>query len=84
MRQLAILALAAVTVGFGAGQQVDPLARARALHREVPLIDGHNDYPWKLREHNVERDLNRLDIRLAQPTLHTDIPRLRRGGVGGQ
>jgi membrane dipeptidase len=83
MRHLAVLAFA-VTVGLGAGQQVDPLARARALHREVPLIDGHNDYPWKLREQNTERDLNRLDIRLPQPTLHTDIPRLRQGGVGGQ
>ena len=84
MRRLAILALAAVTVGVEAGQQIDPVARARALHRETPLIDGHNDYPWALREHNAERDLNRLDIRVSQPTLHTDIPRLRQGGVGGQ
>ncbi len=65
-------------------QQGDLVARARALHRETPLIDGHNDYPWALREHNAERDLNRLDIRLPQPKIHTDIPRLRQGGVGGQ
>ena len=25
------------------------LDRARALHRQVPLIDGHNDFPWALR-----------------------------------
>jgi membrane dipeptidase len=64
--------------------QGDLVARARALHRETPLIDGHNDYPWALREHNAARDLDRLDIRMPQPTLHTDIPRLRQGGVGGQ
>ena len=50
----------------------------------MPLIDGHNDYPWALREANAERDLNKLDIRMPQPKLHTDIPRLRAGGVGGQ
>jgi len=83
MRFVLLLVLAAAA-GLQAQQGGDPLARARALHREVPLIDGHNDYPWKLREHNAERDLNRLDIRVAQPTLHTDIPRLRQGGVGGQ
>ncbi|OFW04494.1 MAG: membrane dipeptidase [Acidobacteria bacterium RIFCSPLOWO2_02_FULL_68_18] len=70
--------------GLQAQQGGDLLARARALHREVPLIDGHNDYPWALREHSAGRDLDTLDIRTAQPTLHTDIPRLRQGGVGGQ
>jgi membrane dipeptidase len=70
---------AAVTIA-----QDDFLARARALQKQVPLIDGHNDYPWALREHNVERDIGKLDIRVAQPRIHTDIPRLRAGGVGGQ
>ena len=28
----------------------DLLERARRLHREVPLVDGHNDYPWAVRE----------------------------------
>jgi membrane dipeptidase len=83
MRLVLVLILAAIA-GLQAQQAGDPLVRARALHREVPLIDGHNDYPWALREHNAERDLNRLDIRVPQPKLHTDIPRLRQGGVGGQ
>ena len=65
-------------------QTGDVLSRARALHKQVPLIDGHNDYPWALREQNAERDLNKLDIRMPQPKIHTDIPRLRAGGVGGQ
>jgi membrane dipeptidase len=67
-----------------ASAQGDFLARARALHRETPLIDGHNDYPWALREAKVDLDINRLDIRTPQPKIHTDIPRLRAGGVGGQ
>ena len=73
-----------MTIGLDAQQDADLLARARALHKQVPLIDGHNDFPWALRQHNAARDLNRLDIRLPQPKLHTDIPRLRAGGVGGQ
>ena len=64
--------------------QGDFLARARTLHRQTLLIDGHNDYPWALRENNAERDLDKLDIRVAQPKIMTDIPRLRDGGVGAQ
>ena len=63
--------------------QSDLTDRARALQREVPLIDGHNDYPWALRQ-EADRDLDKLDIRVAQPSIHTDIPRLRAGGVGAQ
>ncbi|HEY8549244.1 MAG TPA: dipeptidase [Vicinamibacterales bacterium] len=59
------------------------LERARKLHREVPLIDGHNDIPWAMRE-GAWYDFDKIDLRLPQPSLHTDIPRLRAGGVGGQ
>ncbi len=66
-------------------QQADTAlsTRAQALHKQVPLIDGHNDYPWALRE-NAERDLDKLDISKPQPSIMTDIGRLRAGGVGGQ
>jgi len=84
MRYLVVLLILAVAVGPQARQGGDLLARAQALHKQVPLIDGHNDYPWALRQDNAERDLNKLDIRMPQPKLHTDIPRLRAGGVGGQ
>ena len=59
------------------------MAHARALHKQSPLIDGHNDYPWALRE-KADRDLAKRDIRQPQPDLHTDIARLREGGVGAQ
>jgi membrane dipeptidase len=64
--------------------QGDPMARVRNLHRQVPLIDGHNDYPWALRGLDPGRDFAKADITGSVPTLHTDIPRLRQGGVGGQ
>src|SRR5437660_2092623 len=56
---------------------------ARVLHREALLIDGHNDLAWQFREHK-DPFFRRLDIARPQPTLHTDIPRLRQGGVGAQ
>ncbi len=62
----------------------DPnLARARAILRRVPLIDGHNDYPWEVHE-KAKGDILRFDITKPQPQLHTDLARLRAGGVGGQ
>lgn len=64
--------------------QPDYLARARALHAQSLLIDGHNDYPMALREHDPAASLDTLDISKPQPSIMTDIPRLRAGGVGGQ
>ena len=63
------------------------LERARALLREVPLIDGHNDLPWQLRKRAQGR-LSVLDLEAAttqlDPPMHTDLPRLKQGQVGGQ
>ncbi|MFD3695557.1 dipeptidase [Streptomyces sp. NPDC058646] len=60
------------------------LAEARELLAEHPVVDGHNDLPWALRE-QVRYDLGRRDISADQSgRLHTDIPRLRAGGVGAQ
>jgi len=83
MKRALVLLLLAVPAA-AATQDADLLARARALLRASPLIDGHNDFPMALQENNAQRDLDRLDIRMPQPKLHTDIPRLRQGGVGGQ
>ncbi|MFR0353001.1 dipeptidase [Streptomyces sediminimaris] len=59
------------------------LEEARELLRAFPVVDGHNDLPWALRK--VGYDLDARDIAVAQNThLHTDIPRLREGGVGAQ
>jgi membrane dipeptidase len=61
-----------------------PLDTARALLREFPVVDGHNDLPWALRK-QAGYDLDALDIAGDQHEhLHTDLPRLREGGVGAQ
>ena len=53
------------------------------IHRSALLIDGHNDLPWRCRELN-DLALALLDLRKPQKDLHTDLPRLRQGGVGAQ
>ncbi|HEX2190995.1 MAG TPA: dipeptidase [Longimicrobiaceae bacterium] len=58
------------------------LRRARRLHREVPLVDGHNDLPFEIRV-KAGGDLARMDPDGPLPGQHTDVPRLREGGVGG-
>ncbi|MYW69482.1 membrane dipeptidase [Streptomyces sp. SID8379] len=58
--------------------------RARELLAEFPVVDGHNDLPWALRN-QVTYDLDARDIAADQSAhLHTDLARLRSGGVGAQ
>ena len=81
------LMVAMASLGAGTRQATPDalLERAKALHRQVPLIDGHNDFPWALRETSPARDLERArHLTVSQPSIMTDIPRLRAGGVGGQ
>jgi membrane dipeptidase len=53
------------------------------VHRAGLLIDGHNDLPWMFRE-KKDPSFQVIDLRKPQPALNTDIPRLRKGGVGAQ
>ena len=55
-----LLALPGVSAN---GQTADPalFEKARRILREVPLIDGHNDLPWALRE-QVKNQLDRIDL----------------------
>lgn len=48
-----------------------------------PVFDGHNDLPWELRE-IAGNDATAYDIGHRQERTHTDLPRLREGGVGAQ
>ncbi|WP_030393455.1 dipeptidase [Kitasatospora purpeofusca] len=60
------------------------LERARAVLRTAPVVDGHNDLPWAMRE-QVGYDLDALDLAADQSArLHTDLVRLTAGGVGAQ
>ncbi len=56
---------------------------ALRIHREALLIDGHNDLPWQFREKG-DLSFRKIDLRQPQKDLHTDIPRLVKGGVGAQ
>lgn len=60
------------------------LDRARALLREHPIFDGHNDLPWTIRQDlDARGDLAAYDL-TRRTRGHTDLPRLREGGVGAQ
>jgi membrane dipeptidase len=70
----------------------DLAARVNRVLARTPLIDGHNDLPWLIRE-RFKSDLTRVDLRadtsvITPPPgavpLMTDIPRLRAGHVGAQ
>ena len=77
-------ALIALIGMLTAGLQDDPyLAQAKLLHAKYPLIDGHNDLPWRMLR-NFERNFDNFDIRNRHEDGNTDIPRIREGGLGGQ
>lgn len=56
---------------------------AAQIHAAGLLFDGHNDLPWEIREKG-NSSFDALDISMPQPSLHTDIPRLRQGGLKAQ
>ncbi len=59
------------------------LEHVRALLTEHPVVDGHNDLPYAARE-LTSYDWGCLDVGRGGTPTHTDIPRLRTGGVGAQ
>ena len=62
----------------------DPgILAARELLAKVPLVDGHNDLPWALREAGCA-GLDGTDLGQPVSFTQTDLPRLAAGGVGGQ
>jgi membrane dipeptidase len=54
-----------------------------ALLADHPVVDGHNDLLWTARE-LAAYDWDRLDVGAGGTPTHTDLPRLRTGGVGAQ
>ncbi len=61
------------------------LARAKALMAKAPLIDGHNDLPWVIRQRTGPKgDVAGYDLRKLHNDGDTDIPRLKKGLVAGQ
>ena len=55
----------------------------KKVHASTFVFDGHNDLPWELRV-KADSSFDKRDIAKSQPAMHTDIPRLKVGGVGAQ
>ncbi|KAF4521298.1 hypothetical protein B566_EDAN002302 [Ephemera danica] len=90
---LIIVLLLTLLLPSGAPQQAPSDLALRVL-QTTPLVDGHNDLPWNLRE-IVRNRLSEVDFlqnltldsvwgREVCPSCATDIPRLRAGHVGAQ
>lgn len=86
-------AVASAQQASGAKQTGQPLkdatlavrvAHVLTLLNTTPLVDGHNDLPWAMREYaNAPLDVVAYD--LTKPTKGmTDLARLRKGHIGGQ
>jgi membrane dipeptidase len=83
---LALLALATAPAAeppAPAPKTVVVSEKARAIHNEALLFDGHNDLPWELRETDGP-GFKSIDLTKPQKKFHTDIERLRKGNVGAQ
>ena len=60
------------------------LARAKRILKTTPLVDGHNDLAWRIREDkHTPRDVEAYDLRKTTPG-HTDLARMKEGMVGAQ
>jgi membrane dipeptidase len=72
--------------GTNASNRAPFLEQAKRILESVPLIDGHNDVPIQYRS-RARYKLSQIDFnnttQLERP-MHTDIPRMRAGRVGGQ
>jgi len=89
-----IAAATAVTPCIAADAASERAARVERVLATTPLIDGHNDLPWEIRQRvgnadaiDLRADTSRLPAGKDEPSappLMTDIPRLRKGQVGAQ
>ncbi len=78
------LALSFLPPAAPAGEAEDALARAKRVLAVHPVLDGHNDLPWAIRESpDAPGDVAAYDL-LSRTKGTTDLARLREGGVGGQ
>ena len=87
MKRVVLLAATAM-IAIATGAAADPLdQRVEKVLSTTPIIDGHNDLPWEIRDSydfwrkplDLNADTSRLENRLQ-----TDLPRMRKGRVGAQ
>lgn len=66
--------------------------RVEQVLLRTPLIDGHNDLPWEIRDRfksdlaavDLQSDTSHLPFPAGAAPLMTDLPRMRAGAMGGQ
>jgi len=93
----AVAAVAATAVvptaaAAAAAAGTDYHARVLRVLEQTPLIDGHNDLAWEIRDRyksrlasiDLKTDTSKLPVGTDMAPLMTDIVRLRAGHVGGQ
>ncbi len=88
----AVLGILMAATGVAGAASDDFAARVDRVLASTPLIDGHNDLPWELRDRSkghlatidLRSDTTKLPVPEGGAPLMTDIPRLRAGRVGGQ
>jgi membrane dipeptidase len=80
-----LLACALFLPTHASAQNADAnLARAKRILRTTPLVDGHNDLAWRIREDkHAPRDVETYDLRRTTPG-HTDLARMKEGMIGAQ
>ncbi len=79
--------LPAQTQAFAPVPSRRDIARAERVLTRTPIIDGHNDLPWEIRDGHhgaVEAVDLTADTSRIGPPLQTDLPRMAKGHVGGQ
>ena len=89
---VAALGVLLAAAGITAAADNDFASRVDRILAATPLIDGHNDLPWELRDRtkgalasiDLRSDTTKLPVPAGGAPLMTDIPRLRAGHVGGQ
>ena len=89
---VAALGVLLAAAGITAAADNDFASRVDRILAATPLIDGHNDLPWELRDRtkgalasiDLRSDTTKLPVPAGGAPLMTDIPRLRAGRVGGQ
>jgi membrane dipeptidase len=83
-RTVSLFLLTVIPAMLPAQAEDAALVRARQFLSTRPIIDGHNDLPWEIRVNEISKmDVTKYPLRTQAPG-QTDLPRLKRGGVGGQ
>lgn len=88
VQQLLFASLVVMLIGIASAEEaarprVVLTPEAIAIHESGMLFDGHNDLPWEIREKG-NSSFDNLDISKPQAALHTDIDRLKKGGLKAQ